>query len=482
MKEEARKMKRLLSVNWEDGMLIKASHFIEQESYLEELNRWVIRSCGYFYGLTRPHGLSGPALELRLDHDGQSWIAVLTRCYAFTESGRIIQIDSDFKEGIKTGPIPQDGREPVPLYVQAVAAKKPVGMPGDTDTPTRHPYRGYDYRLIAGKLSDSDPADCLNIGLIVFEEDKPELSPDFIPPTMTIGAHPALAEHCHRLAGLLTLVRQGALNGFHTFVSAGQDKPGKFGLEHKWLQEMLADLSIKIGGRLKAHPDPDLPATPYSLIVFYKEIFGILDAMLETYSDASLTLKKKFADSELFGRFLDGARKFASAAYIHQDIGSSVTTLIRLMNDFVEFINLIKSLAGILPEVGKLFNYRNREYRLQNFTAIVSQPERDGVTIKIEGFGNIVSRDVLIGLSKNLFSGVDYRYIMVKIGINGNDIPGRMDPVYVDADASPQNLILKPMDDLADQSITAINLNLRGNFNPQSLKDIGTDQISAFVY
>jgi hypothetical protein len=480
--DELRKPERLLSVNWEDGMLVKASHLTEQEGYFENLNRWVAEHAVNFFGLTRPPRGQTSALEIRVDHDGQNWAVILSRCYALTPNGRIIQIDSQYDNAVKSAAVLAKSPDAVPVYLHAKQGKIGIGLPGRDSEPTRHPYRGYDYEILVGGLKDADPADCLKVGEIKFADSRPELSADYIPPCMIIGSHALLAEQCRRLHGLLTLVQQSAIDGFQAFISVSQDKPGKFGIEHRWFEDMLAGLSIQLGGMLKTHPAPELPIAPYYLISYYQQVFGTVDAMMETYREAALTLRKKFSDNEAFKRFLDGIKEFPSSKYNHYELGPQCWRLIRLMNDFVEFINLLKSLAGALPQVGLIMNYRNREYRLQSFGAIKSQVERDGVTIKIEGLANVVSRDVIVGVNREIFSGADYRYIMVKIGLNENSIPGRMDPVYVDAETSTGSLIMKPMDDLAAPSIGTINLNFRGNFNPQDLKSVANEMINVYVY
>jgi hypothetical protein len=57
-----------------------------------------------------------------------------------------------------------------------------------------------------------------------------------------------------------------------------------------------------------------------------------------------------------------------------------------------------------------------------------------------------------------------------------------MDPVNVDAESSQDNLILKPMEDLKSQSLSVINLNLRGNFNPQALSAVNNENLAVYVY
>lgn len=480
--DETRKSGRLLSVNWEDGMLVKASHFIDQEAYFEELNRWVIRHCVNHYGITRLANANTYPLDIRVEHDGQNWVIVLSRCLGLTASGRIVQIDSQFDNTVQSAAILPSERSGLPVYVNAKPAKVGVGLPTGSDEPMRRPYRGFNYEILIGQLTHVDPADCLQIGIVNFTDGKPQLSPDYIPPAMTTSAHPLLAEQNRRLIGLLTVVQQSTVSGFQAFAAVVQDKPGKFGIEHTWLRDILASLAIQLGGLLKIHPNPDVAVAPSELMDFYKRIFGMVEAMLETYHDAEVLLKKKYGENDLYKRFIADMREFANSKYNHNELGPQIARLIKLMNDFAEFVNLIKNLAGALPQVGQMLAYRNREYRLQQFASVQSQIERDGVTMKIEGLGSIVSRDILVSISRDLFTGVDYRYIMVKIGMNENNIPGRMDPVYVDADTSPGNLIFKPMDDLADSAITTVNLNFRGNFNAQDLKAAAKDMINVYIY
>jgi len=480
--ENLRKSGRLLSVNWQDGMMIKSVHFNEQEEYFDNLARWIIKNNPVFYGLTRPADLSANSFDVRIDHDGQNWVVVLSRCYGFTASGKIIQVDGDSNGGVKTESIPPGGSGSAPVYIYASGQKSNMGIPAEGNLSTRYPYRSFDYRLIIGEVVDIDPADCLKIGEIVFSQNKPDLSVDYIPPCSAIGAHPALSDYCHRIKGILTQARQSTLTGYRAFTAASQGEGGKFGPEHRLFQDILAALSVKLGSMLKVHPRPDLPASPYHLFAYYREIFGMVESMLETYGEAADMLKKKYADNGLYVRFMEALTAFTNTRYNHQEIGPQIKSLILLMNDFVEFINLITDLAGVLPQTGKLLHYRQKDYMLQAFGSIETQPEREGLTIKVIGLSNITTRDIIATIKKDLFSGVDYRYIMVKVGVNENDTPGRMDPVYVDAETSPDNLILKPMEDLKSQSLNVINLNLRGNFNPQALSGIRSENLAVYVY
>jgi len=482
MMEKNNKSGRLLSVNWQDGMLVKSSHFDEQESYFENLISWMIRSSALFYGLIRPAEISGHSFGIRLDHDGQNWVVVLSQCYGITAGGNIIQIDSAYDNSIKTKPIKPEGANNIPVYVYADGSKKNLGIPSETGMLTRAPYRCYDYKLLAGELTDINPADCLKVAEIVIEQNSPRLSEAFIPPCTLINAHPVLSDYSFKLKGLLTQARQSALNGYQAFVSLSEGEGGKFGQEHKLLQQILSELSIKFGAKLKIHPRPDIAVTSQDLFSFYQEIFGTVESMLETYGEISIILNKKFSNNELYTRFISELSGFTNSKYNHQELGKSLRSLILLANDFVEFVNLIAGLAGVLPKTGKVLHYRQKEYMLQNFGSVTTRQERDGLSIQISGLDNIVSRDIVVAIRKELFGEADHRYIMVKIGVNENNVPGRMAPVNVDAEVSPENLVFKPMDDLKSQSLNAINLNLRGNFNPQTLTELNTDSLAVFVY
>jgi hypothetical protein len=480
--ENLKKSGKLLSVNWQDGMMIKSVHFDEQEEYFENLSRWTLKNNPVFYGLTRPADMSAPSFDVRIDHDGQDWVVVVSKCIGFTASGKIIQIDEESEDGVKTAKIKPEGSDVMPVYVHASGLKRNIGTPTERSLSTRHPYRCFDYRLIVGEAADVDPADCLKVAEIIFSQDRPALSVDYIPPCSVIGAHPTLSDYCYRIKGILAQVCQSTLNGYKAFVAASQASGGKFVPEHALFQDILSGLSIRLGSMLKAHPEPDLPISPYYLVTYYKEILGTVESMLETYGDAAGLLKKKHAENDLYNRFLGGLTEFTGGRYNHQEVGPAIKSLVLLMNDFVEFINLITDLAGVLPQAGKLLHYRQKDYVLQSIGTISTQPERDGLTIRIEGFDNIVARDIIATIKKDLFSGVDYRYIMVKVGINENDTPGRMDAVYVDAEFSPDRLILKPMDDLKSGSLNIVNLNLRGNFNPQDLAKLNAENLAIYVY
>ena len=379
--DKNKKSGRLLSVNWQDGMLIKSAHFDEQEEYFENLISWMIKSSALSYGLTRPAELSGHSFSVRLDHDGQNWLVVLSQCYGFTANGHIIQVDSDFDNIVKTGPIDIGEMKTIPVYLFADGSKANLGMPGQSNMPTRSPYRCYDYSLVVGELTDIDPADCLKVAEIIVEQDNPRLSADFIPPCTLIGAHPVLSDYCFKLKGVLTQARQSALNGYQAFASLAGEESGKFGPEHRLFQKILSGLSIKVGAMLKIHPRPDLAVTPQNLFSYYQEIFGTVESMLETYAETADVLKKKFAGNDLYTRFIAGMTEFTNTKYNHQEIGKLLRSLIMLANDFVEFINMIAGLAGVLPKTGKVLHYRQKEYSLHNYGTVTTQPERDGLTI-----------------------------------------------------------------------------------------------------
>jgi hypothetical protein len=253
-----KKTGKLLSVNWQDGMMVKSAHFDEQEEYFEDLARWTLRNNPVFYGLTRPADMSAPSFDVRVDHDGQNWVVVLSRCFGFTASGRMIQIDGESDDGVKTAEITSEGPNITPVYVHATGLKKKIGMPAEKSLSTRHPYRCFEYRLIVGEAADVDPADCLKIAEIVSSQDKPGLSMDFIPPCSVIGAHPTLSDYCYRIKGILTQACQSALSGYRAFIAASQAAGGN-------LIRTVNQAGIHAESSSRARP-ADLPVLPCPLL------------------------------------------------------------------------------------------------------------------------------------------------------------------------------------------------------------------------
>jgi len=94
---------RLISVNWEHGMLLTPDHFLRQEQYFESNLYWFMRYASGSYGLVG----GGPRLAesergavkhdpiVILEEDGDSLKLSVTQCRGLTPSGWIVEIDAE---------------------------------------------------------------------------------------------------------------------------------------------------------------------------------------------------------------------------------------------------------------------------------------------------------------------------------------------------------------------------------------------------
>ena len=137
--------KEVLAVNWEDGMKLDESHFIQTSQYLEDSLR-DIRAQGmtdHNFGLLRAGQLSMPSLSVQVDDDQ----VVVTNCSAITRDGYRIEImDQEWAilrqpttELLGTSSVPQGSDWYVIIMCRDKEWKK-VGKPNPNEKKVRHPH------------------------------------------------------------------------------------------------------------------------------------------------------------------------------------------------------------------------------------------------------------------------------------------------------------------------------------------------------
>jgi hypothetical protein len=197
----------LLSVNWKDGMLVEARHLLEQEGYLDEMVRWSLAHALTGYGLVPPRaGQPDPLAVEVAAADGQASVRV-RRCMALLPSGLPVQVQAD--DPIEQGgtppleirfPLPGGPRRVVPLALEASPGEKIEVGPVDAEAePPRPAYRTAALRLSV-EAADGPPSPWrLPLAEIEIDGGRVALSPDYIPPCLTLAAHPALRVAARRL-------------------------------------------------------------------------------------------------------------------------------------------------------------------------------------------------------------------------------------------------------------------------------------------
>ena len=198
---------RLLSVNWKDGMLVEARHLLEQEGYLDEMVRWSLAHALTGFGLVPPRAGQPEPLAVEVTAaDGQASVRV-RRCVALLPSGCPIQVQAD--DPVEQGgtpavelrfPLPAGPRRVVPLVLEAMPGEKLEVGPVDAGAePPRPAYRTTALRLSVDS-ADAPPSPWrLPLAEIEIDSGRPTLSADYIPPCLTLAAHPALRVAARRL-------------------------------------------------------------------------------------------------------------------------------------------------------------------------------------------------------------------------------------------------------------------------------------------
>ncbi len=195
-------------VNWIDGMKINKDHFIAQDNAMSNALH-ISTSAGLSsmrYGLLLPPSSIEPNFRVNLAVDNQRMLTVtVLQCLAVTRGGVFIHIDTSTAQvnGSATSgafPIPSTAERSVYYAVLIVHPfdRQPAGNPDLSENPPRFPFTQPIYQVEvvdAGsyrQLAHNPYA--LTIGRVLADGNSITVDEEFIPPCVSINAHPDLLQ------------------------------------------------------------------------------------------------------------------------------------------------------------------------------------------------------------------------------------------------------------------------------------------------
>lgn len=221
-------------INWVDGMKISKEHFQSLQNFAENSikDAYVVRKGRHGHGFLSSHMDGGNALSINLDIHKSLNISI-KKMRAITPNGNRIEItantppvaaeivvdelaDTSFEEGYVL--INLDTENPVPFGEQDAA-----------EIPPRHPFltNGHFFTFItADRLAKSGlSGNQLPIAKIVKDGKTLGTAADYVPPSLTLGAHESLVAFYNETEGFLKMAERNAILIVQKILSKQSDNP-----------------------------------------------------------------------------------------------------------------------------------------------------------------------------------------------------------------------------------------------------------------
>lgn len=208
-------------INWIDGMKISKEHFLSLQDFAENQvkDAYVTRKGRHGYGLLTPHTDGNKPVRVMLDqHEGLS--IELERLRAVTPNGSRIEITPQMPKigGEKAFADLTDNKLGSGYLVINLDAGNPVafGEQDPKEVPPRHPFLTHHHFF--SFVSDSELINSgiggnqLPIAKIIEENGNLTAAADYIPPSMSLDAHPALIDFYSETANFLKMTERNTVS------------------------------------------------------------------------------------------------------------------------------------------------------------------------------------------------------------------------------------------------------------------------------
>ena len=273
-------------VNWVDGMRVSAKDFADTDQAWIDAVRDVRVSIlqGMQYGLL-------PALRDYRDEtaypkllfDASRSMLTLLECRAITEGGYRIEITENlyntYKTPVSLPSVRLDAREDLEVFVTVYPNKKqPVGEM-TTDAPPRHAKTTSLYELSVLAKSDGMALPGMNhlkIAEYRWANNTYVQNDQFIPPCMTLNAHPKLMERHTYMGGRLKGIHENSVKLIHQYRGDARADVREAVL---WLEKVITHIS----SGLWTYNDLLPGQSPKHTVVFFKNIAQVLLSTAEMH-------------------------------------------------------------------------------------------------------------------------------------------------------------------------------------------------------
>ena len=476
---------KLYSVNWQDGMLISQAHLHDQQAYFETVHRWYAATAGNGFGLVKRTDSAEPALSLNFAANGPNVRVELQRCQAVLPGGNWVEINPSSENTLSAeAALPEGGLN---VYLSASPTEKqPVGQPDPHEDVPRLPYLVSRCHLHLGAAPSMPQSEFIQIGRIVSSGTDVSLDAEFYPPCVTIGSDERLAARAMDVRNRLESVMSLSSRAYNAIASAGALSNESSSLQVAF-KETMYHMAIHLASSLDDFTVGRGGGHPLTLVIACKKLFRVFNTLLNLRPGLRDYLNEKFfvkqQNSEV-GRFIAETESFLLSEYNHRDIGGQIKKVDSILTSIRGIVGFLAQLKGdqLGPQAVATdsLTYVGKTYHNADYGSSRTESVGDLTYLMIDLTAARAIKNIVLLLSKELFSVAEWNNMQVRLGLNDARGLGETDPVDVDSTTYGDKVALHPQDMLASSSVSQITFVFRGVRQPE--KFAGLSKSDLIVY
>ncbi|MCF6333257.1 MAG: hypothetical protein L3J11_08230 [Draconibacterium sp.] len=349
-----------LPVNWIDGMKVNKNHFIATDNNIAQQvkNTYLSFINPFNYGILLQQEANLNPLKIFVDIDNQDYVHVkILNCSAITRGGSRIEIqnnyfsENDLHEAMPQTKIDIENTNNKVYYISLTVnsfGRVPYGIPSPEENPPRLPNVLPAYSLSVHNVDEKNTIpneNSLIIGKLIFNENKPEIDENYIPPCQTIFSHPRLVEYHAQLIKVMGQIEIDTINILRGIKDRKQNTniAGTVGEVSDSILSFLSVHMVAFRKIAKYHPPVFIFEQMASLARIInnsinKQSSANKEELLNYIQDWS-TLKQ--------GAFEEMLVKAIEYKYDHNDINESINSMAPFVNAISKIYNTLSNLDFI---------------------------------------------------------------------------------------------------------------------------------------
>ena len=361
-----------------------------------------------------------------------------------------------------------------------------MGQPDPHEDVPRLPFLVNRCQLHLGAAPSMPQSEFLQLARIVSSGTDVALDAEFFPPCVTISSDERLAARALDIRNRLESVMSLSSRAYNAIASAGalSDQSSSLQLAFK---ETMYHLAIHLASSLDDFTVGRGGGHPLTLVIACKKLFRVFNTLLNLRPGLRDYLNEKFfvkqQNSEI-GRFVAETESFLLSEYNHRDIGGQIQKIDRILTAIRGIVGFLAQLKGdqLGPQAVATdsLTYVGKTYHNADYSGNRTETVGDLTYLLIDLPSARPVKNLVVLLSKELFSVAEWNNMQVRLGLNDARGLGETDPVDVDSTTYGDKVALHPQDMLASPSVGQVTFVFRGVRQPE--KFAGLTKSDLIVY